>query len=370
MKRLIVSVTNDLNSDQRVHKICTSLQNLGFEIVLIGRLLKKSRPLERNYKTIRMKLWFNKGFLFYANYNLRLFFKLLFLKKDVLLANDLDTLLPNFLISKLFNKPLVYDSHELFTEVPELVNRSLQKNVWLAIEKFIFPKLKYCYTVNKSIATIYREKYGVPVKVIRNIAPTFKNKAVDNAFAKKIKGSHKMLILQGNGINIDRGGEEAVSMMRYLDNGLLYIIGSGDVFEKLKKQVIDLKLSDKVFIKNSLPYGELMSYTQIADLGLSLDKGTNKNYEFSLPNKVFDYIQAQTPLLVSNRKEVASLVTDYNIGKVSKSLKPEDLAQEIKAIFADDNQLKEWHKNLKIAAQRLTWENESEKLAAIYKDLL
>lgn len=370
MKRLIVSVTNDLSSDQRVHKICTTLQTMGFNILLIGRQLKNSKPIKRDYQTIRMHLWFSKGFLFYANYNIALFFKLVFLKKDLLLANDLDTLLPNFLIHRLFNIPLVYDSHELFTEVPELVNRPFQKKVWLAIEKFIFPKLKYCYTVNDSIATIYTKKYGVSVKVIRNIAPAFKNEPVDSTFTNKVKGTKKMLILQGNGINIDRGAEEAVAMMRYLDNCLLYIIGSGDVFNKLKKMVVALALADKVIIKNSLPYGELMSYTQIADLGLSLDKGTNWNYEFSLPNKVFDYIQAQTPLLVSNRKEVASLVTDYKIGKVSKSLKPENLAQEIKDIFADNNQLKEWRKNLKIAAQRLTWENENKKLAAIYNDLL
>lgn len=369
MKRLIVSVTNDLSTDQRVHKICTSLQKMGFDIVLIGRLLKSSSPLNRSYKTIRMKLWFTKGFLFYANYNMVLFFKLLFIKKEVLLANDLDTLLPNFLISKLFNKPLVYDSHELFTEVPELVNRPFQRNVWLGIEKFIFPKLKYCYTVNNSIATIYTEKYGISVKVIRNIAPAFKNTSVDASFSDKVKGTKKMLILQGSGINIDRGAEEAVTMMSYLDNCILYIIGSGDVFKSLKKMISDLALTN-VIIKDKMPYKELMQYTCVADLGLSLDKGTNLNYEYSLPNKVFDYIQAQTPLLVSNRKEVAKLVSDNNIGQVANSFKPKDLAQQINSIFADNAQLKEWHKNLKTAAKTLTWENEEINLLKIYKDLV
>jgi glycosyltransferase involved in cell wall biosynthesis len=370
LKRLIVSVTNDLSSDQRVHKICTTLQGMGFDVLLIGRHLKDSKPLERSYHTKRMKLWFTKGFLFYANYNLALFFKLLFLKKDVLLANDLDTLLPNFLISRLFNRPLVYDSHELFTEVPELVNRPFQKNIWLGIEKFIFPKLKYIYTVNHSIATIYSKKYNVPIKVIRNIAPAFTDNVPDDTFLEKVKGTKKMLILQGSGINIDRGGEEAVKMMSYLDNCILYIIGGGDIFKSLKKMVIDMALSEKVVIKDKIPYQKLMAYTQAADLGLSLDKGTNLNYEYSLPNKVFDYIQAQTPLLVSNRKEVAALVTDNNIGAIAESLNPKELATQIMSILSNKTLLKTWRRNLKTAAKIYTWENESRKLETIFKDLI
>ncbi|MCF6214317.1 MAG: glycosyltransferase [Flavobacteriaceae bacterium] len=369
MKRLIVSVTNDLTSDQRVHKVCTTLQNMGFDVLLIGRHLKNSKPLMRSYQTKRMKLWFTKGFLFYAEYNFRLFLWLLFQKKDILLSNDLDTLLPNFLISKLFNKPLVYDSHELFTEVPELTSRPQIQKVWLSIERFIFPKLKHVYTVNQSIASIYTKKYKVPVKIIRNIAPAFTGKSLNKSFLEKVKGTKKMLILQGSGINIDRGAEEAVQMMSHLDGCILYIIGSGDVFKTLKKMGTDLALTDKVVIKDKIPYNELMQYTQAADLGLSLDKGTNLNYEYSLPNKVFDYIQAQTPLLVSNRKEVAKLVLKNNIGEVTETLSPKKMAKQIESLLANADLQKTWQSNLKKAAKKYTWENESKSLILIFKAL-
>ncbi len=370
MHKIVVSVTNDLSTDQRVHKICTALSEEGFEILVIGRKLKSSTPLHRNYQTRRMQLLFNNGFLFYAEYSIRLFFLLLFVKKDILLANDLDTLLPNFLISKFTKKKLVYDSHELFTEVPELIHRPLVQKIWLFIEKSIFQKLKNVYTVNAIIAEIYQKKYKVSVKVIRNIAPKLKVSESGKAFVKKTKNGRKMLILQGAGINIDRGGEEAVEMMQYLPNFILYIIGSGDVFPVLKKKVAELKLEKRVFLLGRKPYEELMRYTKIADLGLSLDKNTNLNYEYSLPNKIFDYIQAETPMLVSNRQIIADLVQKNNIGLVSLSHDPKTLANTVLEIFSNQKQYDNWCVNIKKASNIYNWENEQKHLKEIYRNLL
>jgi len=369
LKRVIVSVTNDLVTDQRVHKVCTTLSEINYDVVLIGRKLSNSLAINRNYKTVRMKLLFNKGFLFYAEFNIRLFCKLFFIKKDILLSNDLDTLLPNFLISKIFNKKLVYDSHELFTEIPELIDRPQVQKVWLIIEKHIFPKLKNVYTVNASIASIYKKKYNVDVKIIRNIAQVLQDKSVDINLIDKVKGEKKMLILQGSGINMDRGAEEAVMMMQFLENMVLYIIGSGDIFDKLKELVQTFHLEEKVFLKGKMPYEELTEYTKIANLGLSLDKGTNLNYEYSLPNKVFDYIQAEIPLMVSNRKEIANLVLENNIGIVVKNLDPKSLAGEVKRVLFDQDLLLLWRENLKKAQMKYNWEKESLKLKTIFGNL-
>jgi len=369
LQRIVVSVTNDLITDQRVHKICSTLVDMNFEILLIGRILPSSLSLSRNYKTFRMKLLFNSGFLFYAEYNLRLFFKLIFLKKDILLSNDLDTLLPNFLISKLTGKKLVYDSHELFTEIPELIDRPKVQKVWLLIENYIFPKLKNIYTVNNSIARFYKQKYHVDVKVVRNIAPKLINKTADINLSKQIKGDKRMLILQGSGININRGAEEAVEMMQFLEETILYIIGGGDIYNKLKDLVCRLKLENSVIFKDMIPYEELIEYTKIADLGLSLDMGSNLNYEYSLPNKIFDYIQAHTPLLVSNRKEVAALVTSENIGMVINTHDPKIMADHVKGIFSNNEKYLIYKQNLIRASKKYSWEVEQEKVKETFRNL-
>lgn len=369
MSRIVVSVSNDLVTDQRVRKVCQTLYDNGYDILLIGRKLPESLPLDRPYKTHRMKLFFRKKVWFYAELNLRLFFKLLFTKKDILLANDLDTLLPNYIISKLFNKKLVYDSHELFTEVPELIHRPKIQKVWLTIEEFIFPKLKNVITVNHVIAAIFEKKYAVPVYVIRNISPKIENQKIDLVKKNELTNGRKMLILQGSGINKDRGAEEAVLMMQYVENAILVIVGSGDVIPFLKEICQDKNLSEKVKFINKLPYSELIEYTQMADLGLSLDKGTNLNYEYSLPNKIFDYIQCHVPLMVSNRQVVAEIVNQHQIGFVFYEHNPIEMANLVNKSLSNSEQYGIWKKNLIKIAQNYTWENESKKLMEIYNNL-
>jgi glycosyltransferase involved in cell wall biosynthesis len=373
MKKAIVSVINDLSTDQRVHKVCGTLHRLGYDVLLVGRKQRKSLPLAaRDYQTKRMFLLFEKGPVFYAEYQIRLFLYLLFHKSDVLVSNDLDTLLPNYLISKIKGEDLVYDSHELFCEVPELQNNPLKKKIWKGIEKWIFPKLKNVFTVNDSIARIYAEEYHANVKVVRNI-PLLSNLEKIRFVGKaelEIPLDKKIIVLQGAGINIDRGAEEAVEAMQYVNDAVLLIIGSGDVMNLLKQIIIDLKLEDKVKIIGKVPFEKLAQYTHHADLGLTLDKDTNVNYRYSLPNKLFDYIHAGVPVLASDLVEVQKIISDYSVGDCINSHEPKHISEKINKILRDESTLMNWKKNCKIAAGKLNWEQEEKVLAEVYKKFL
>ncbi len=341
-----------MSTDQRVHKVALTLQELGYDVLLVGRRLKNSVPLERTYRTKRFQLLFNKGFLFYANHNIRLFWFLLFRRFDLVWSVDLDTLWAGFMYSKVKKTNLVYDSHELFTEVPELSNRPFVKRFWTRIERKIFPKLRTVFTVSEPIATHYSKKYGVHVHVLRNL-PLRKDVKHSLALVNKI-------ILYQGAVNMNRGVEELVLAMKDIDHAKLIVIGDGDVFQEVERLVLVNELSEKVQLLGKVPFEQLDALTQTATIGVSLEKGDSMSYHYSLPNKIFDYIKNGIPVLVSALPETTKLVKQYSLGKTIESITPQKIAVTLQEMLSDEQELLRLSQNCKIAHQELNWEREKE----------
>jgi glycosyltransferase involved in cell wall biosynthesis len=367
-KRIIVSVTNDIATDQRVLKVCGFLKKMGFEVTIVGRLRKDSlSDSVIAFKTVRFKLWFNKGVLFYANYNIRLFFYLLTHKSEWLLANDLDTLPANYLAWRLNKKrKLVYDSHEFYTGSAELVHRPRVKKFWERIESYIFPKLEKIYTVNESIANLYTAKYSKKIAVVKNVPLLKDRKASQSKKELNLPEDKFLVILQGAGININRGAEEALDAISKTENVLLIIAGSGDVIENLKETTKREKLEDKVLFFPKMPFEELMQITMLCDVGLSLDKNMSENYRYSLPNKLFDYIHAEIPVIASKLVEVEKIISNYEVGLIVEEVNTENIASCINLLKNDKNLLTTLKKNTKHAKTELNWQIEEKVLETIY----
>ena len=365
-KKIIVSVISDVVTDQRVQKECNTLYTIGYDVLVIGRKSKNIFMPEFPYKVIRFHNLFRRGPFMYLVFNLQLFFYLLFKKADVLWANDLDTLLPNFIVSRIKKVKLVYDSHEYFTLS---VYKKASRKVWERLERYLFPKLKNVITVNDSIKNVYEEKYHVPVTVIRNVPyrasgePTFSEPL--------FPAGKKILLVQGIGINENRGAEEAVLTMQYLpDDFNLYFIGSGTIINKLKKMVHKLKMEEKIFFIDVLPYEQMMRYTRQAYLGLIFEKiYFTDEHMFSLPNRFFDFIKAGVPVLSSKAVEIKALIDKYNIGDFIDTFDPRQIAEKIMALSKDPATYDLWKQHTKRAAEDLCWENEEIKLVHFMADL-
>ena len=357
MKRIVISVTNDLTTDQRVGKTCEVLSEIGYDVLLVGRKLKKSLPIQRNYKTIRFKLLFNKGFLFYTEFNIRLFIFLLFTKKNILFSNDLDTLLPNYLLSLLQQKRLIFDSHELFSEIPELVNKPRIKHFWLYLEKTIIPKLKNVITVSNSIKNYYTNLYGISATVVRNIPKIEK-------FDQKnfeINTNGKKVILYQGAVNMGRGIELMIDTMPLLDEFIFIVIGDGDILIQLKAKVDHLSLQNKVKFLGKKTPKELKKLTPNASIGLSLEEDLGLNYRYALPNKIFDYLHANVPVVVSELPEMKTIIKKYSFGEVLEKRSPEVLAKTILNMTK-----KNYTKELTLAKEELNWAKEKKKLTSIF----
>ncbi|MBN1198913.1 MAG: glycosyltransferase [Bacteroidales bacterium] len=359
----IVCVTNDLTTDQRVDRTCLTLTDVGFSVVLVGRKQKQSLPLKpRAYQLHRMRLGFNKGPLFYANYNLRLFFYLLTHKSTLIVSNDLDTLPACYLAAVFKRVRLLHDCHEYFRGVPELVGRKATRRIWKWIEDRIFPKLNLVTAVNASIAKLYSEEYGNAIVVIRNVP--FR-KSGGEAIPKESLGilPHQKVILYQGAVNLDRGLEEAILAMKFLRcDARLVIAGTGDKFEELQEFVTKEKVPGKVIFTGQIPFQELYHYTLMADIGLSIEKDVSLNYHFALPNKFLDYIQANVPVLISPFPEMKAILDHYFIGEVIENHDPEHIAAKIDGMLLNEARLELFHKNLLRAAEELCWEKEAPTL--------
>lgn len=368
MKRVILSVTEDLYTDQRMHKMSLFLHKKGFDVTLVGRCYGDSPVLDpRPYKTKRLRLLFRRSALFYAEYQFRLLLYLLFKKCDILVANDLDTLLPNYLVSKWRKKELVYDSHEYFCGELSVVSKPISYKVWHSIEKHCFPKLKKVITVSQSIVDQYEKEYGIRPYLVRNIPPagvSFPATATRESLG--MPTDKPVLLLQGAGINEGRGGEEIVQAMQYLPDFHLFIVGEGTVVPLLKQMSKELNLEDRItFVPRQTP-ANLFNYTTLADIGMAIDTDLSANLRFSLPNKIFEYIKAGTPMVVSNLVERANIVRTYDVGVVAEAVTPEAIAQTVKQL-ADPSRLAKCRENCQVAAQELTWENEEKVLEKVYQ---
>lgn len=361
--KIYISVTNDVLADQRVNRTALSLMRNGFSVCVIGRRRKVNVDLSLfPYNVKLFCLIFNKGPLFYAEYNFRLFLFLLFNRTDVFLACDLDTLPANYLVSLIRKKPLIYDSHEFYTEVPELVGRHRTKRIWEWIESRILPHLQYAYTVSRSIALAYNQKYGINMEVIHNYPLRQINPEIININLKT--GNEHIIVYQGS-VNLGRGLELAILAMKFIENSRLVIIGEGDIKDDLVKLTSDAGLTDKVTFTGRVPQQNLYNYTRQADIGISLEEDLGLNYRYALPNKLFDYIQAEVPVLVSDLPEMAAIVRKYDIGRIINSNDPRELAACFNSMLENEDDRFRWKQNLKDAADELCWEKEEPKLIAI-----
>lgn len=364
MPRILCTVTNDLTYDQRMIRICTSLARAGYEVLLVGRRRPASLPLkEEPFRQKRLSCFFGKGKLFYLEYNLRLFFFLLADPFDVACSVDLDTLLPGFLVSRLKGKICVYDAHEYFTEVPEVVRRPAVQRIWEWVAQLVIPRLDHAYTVGPGLAGLLEERYGTSFSVIRNVPM-----AVSPAEGKHPKPGPPVILYQGV-LNEGRGLEFVIEAMQEVEGAELWLAGEGDLSAALRRQVQRLGLEKKVRFLGYLPPAELRALTPQAHIGLNLLENKGLNYYYSLANKAFDYVQAGVPSINMAFPEYLRLQEEYGVFVLLDELSPAAVRRAIAGLLQDEAAHQRIRDNCRAAAQALNWEREEERLLAFYRKI-
>jgi len=347
-----------------MQRICNTLASNGFDVLLVGRKMRSSKKLSnQSFRQKRLTVFFQTGFAFYAEYNLRLFFYLLFTKADIFYAVDLDIILPHYFASAIKGKQRIYDAHELFTEQKEIVTRPFIHKFWLRIEKFAVPKFRYGYTVNIFIKEELKRRYDVDYSFIRNL-PNYHALA---ALQEEHPGM-RFIIYQG-AVNEGRSFETLIPAMKKVD-AHLKIYGKGNFFEQTQKLIALNDLENKIELAGFILPEQLKQITQEAYIGLTLFEKTGLNQYYSLSNRFFDYIMAGIPQVCVNFPEYKAINDQYNIALMINDTNEQTIANVLNRLLSDENLYEQLKKNCVIAREQLNWQQEEKKLIAFFKDLI
>lgn len=357
-RRAIICSQSNFTTDYRIEKMRRTLTDCGYEVTLLGR----SHPHERRasaHGVHYMRLLFWHGLLFYAELNLRLALHLLLHRRaDLVVAIDLDTLPGCLLGARLRGERLMFDSHELFPEVPEIAGKPFVKKVWWALQDFCVPLLRRTdvrVTVCQSIADVFARRYGAAFRVVRNVP--LAGRTLAPVELREVKGRPFTLLYQG-AVNVGRGVEEVIQALPRLEGCRFVVVGDGDVMGRVRQMAADLGVADRVEFVGRVPFDRLSPYMAGADLGIVMMKNISLNQYYALPNRIFDFIQAGLPILANSLPEISRIVEGDDVGMCIDTLSASSVAEAVKSIIANPDWRVRWHANMLSLSHAMTWQAE------------
>lgn len=356
-KHIVLTVTSDPNYDQRMIRICTSLHNAGYQVTLLGRERPSSKELiERPFRQVRIRQRIDKGKLFYFIYNLKIFLYLLFCRADCFCAIDLDTILPVFYASRLRRKKRIYDAHELFCEIEEVVRNPALQKIWYAIERHTVPRFPHGYTVNKSYVDEYHRMYGVCYAIVRN-ATVLRPLSIPE---KK----QKIILYQG-AVNHGRCFEQLIPAMRQVD-AVLVICGEGNFYEEAKALARQHGLEDRIVFKGYVAPEALPAITLNAYIGITLFVASSLSNELSLANRFFDYLHAGVPQLGVWYPEYVNINDAFEVGLLLREVTEQSIAEGLNKLLSDEAYYSSLQAACLKAREVYCWQEEERRLLEVY----
>ena len=358
--RIICTVTNDLNYDQRMIRICSTLASAGYDVTLVGFKRKNSKPLiDRPFKQKRIPIIAEQGKIMYADYWVKLFFFLLFNRVDILCAIDLDTIMPVYYVSKLRGKKRVYDAHEIFTELREVITRPSVYKMWQWIAKHTVPNFPVGYTIGESYAEHFKQSYGVNYGIVRNAT-----------ILKPLQTPEKKerYILYQGAVNVGRCFEQLIPAMQHV-NAQLIICGEGNFYQQAVDLVKKYTLEHKISFKGYVPPDQLTKYTAGAWTGITLFEDTSLSNRLSLANRFFDYMHYGVPQLCIKYPEYEKINDRYEIAYLIEEPTPENIAAALNKLLNDEHYYNMLRSNCLVAREKYCWQEETKTLLKTYQQL-
>jgi len=286
---------------------------------------------------------------------------------DVYHAHDLDGLLCAYLPALIKRKILIYDSHELWSGA--FAHQNLAGIQWLLapLEKLLMSKVQKGITVNQSIARILSQKYHKDFISLLNV-PFLKRKASRIHLRSMFAG--EIIVLHLGAMAQARGVEQIITAAALLPAGFrIVFLGLPRQSNRYEQMITDRRLEKKITILPAVPPEEILSAVREADLGLALTQKASLSFYYSLPNKLFQYLASEVPILGSNFPEFKKVIIKNRIGETVNPARPKEIVQKILMMTKTANQKKYRRKLSGLAQKSYNWAIEGKKLLKFYAQL-
>lgn len=374
-------VLNSFTNDSRVLRECKTLTDAGYQVQVFS-LHEKGLPLKETTDTheltrfhLRTKSWPKKlvwQMFKYFECVWKMVWKGRKLRPILVHAHDRDALPIGYLITKLTKCKLVYDAHELWGHTAHIAKRpAIVKRTVAKMERFIARRAAGVITASQPTAKHMEKSFGFEGIVLLRNLPTYRAREEFSRDASPLRkdlgiNADKVILLYQGVVSSYRGLEPLVKASRYLsDKFVIVILGNGLLVPHLKELATDLGVEAKVYFHPAVPPSDLAPYTAGGDIGVSLIEDVCLSYHYCLPNKLFEYMQAGFPVIVSNLPEMRKVVEEHKVGLVLDSWDPEIISSEINAFWGHDL-YRTYSENAVKAARIFCWEREENKLTELY----
>ncbi len=388
MRRCLSIVLNTFTNDSRVLRESETLAKNGFKVTVFA-LHEDKLPLKEEHaflslrrSKLRTRGWSKRKpvqLIKYVECVVRMVAAGVRVWPTVVHANDWDALPIGYLIARLTGAKLIYDAHELWRDpgvrgdVP-----AAPLDLGVRLEGWLARRADGVMTVSESIAADMAEKMRiVKPQVVRNL-PLAKQSAVlpgsdeERPLRRELGLSDRVpIVLYQGGVSVRKGVEILLEAFRWVNPPtVLVYLGYGPQVSSLKQRAKELEITDRVFFHPAVPPKALLNYTADATVGVIPTKGGSLNYQYCLPNKLFESLQAGLPVVVSDLPEMAAVVKRYGVGEVFPDGDAESLARTLNTVLGEPERLKLYTEAANLAAQELNWEREESKFLEVYKDAL
>lgn len=372
---MLITVSNSLKKDPRVVKqidLCKKcgydifflgyndaftdykyLDNLNINYTLVSLPIKYQGRLNNIFKKIMRSIYINRtiGGIIIKE------------KPDLIHANDFDMLVPSYLAARNNKIPIVYDSHEIWVENNEFNNKHLYKFIMRFVEKRIIKKVSRVITVSNASARFLSEKYDIDLPLVITNCPL-------NADISNTKNIGFEILYHGM-ISESRGYEEFIESALHVNNEITLVVrGYGKLKDNLITKVKNMNACKHIRFDEPVEVDRLVYEASKSHIGIVLTKPVNINYKMTISNKIFEYIHAGLPVIMSDLPEHNFLNDKFNFGIIVNPNSVEEISNAINKLYNDAELYNILLMGVKKMQLEYNWETQSNYLKELYREIL